>query len=63
MGCSAFMLERISQTPLVLASAYDMHDSMSLVNDEISHGSDENSDAQVRNKNLSSANNKFSVMI
>ena len=52
------MLERVAQTPLVLADSYAVHDSVSLVNNEMSHRSDENLD-----ENSASANDKFSVMI
>ena len=57
------LLERVAQTPLVLAGAYNIHDSVSLVRDEMSHGSNENLDARVRNENSASTNNKFFVMI
>ena len=59
------MLECVAQTPLVLAGAYDTHDSMSPVNDElshgrnensVSHGSNQNSHAQARDRNSESAN-------
>ena len=39
------VLDRVAQTPLILAGAYDMHDSMCPVNDELSHGINENSDS------------------
>ena len=39
------VLDRVAQTPLILAGAYDMHDSMRPVNDELSHGINENSDS------------------
>ena len=42
---------------------YDAHDSLSLGSDEMSLGSNENSDAQVRDENSVSANDKFLVMI
>ena len=54
----ARMLERVTQTPLVLVDSYEEHDLVSLVNDEMSHESDENLD-----ENSASANDKFSVMI
>ena len=57
------MLECVAQTPLVLTDAYDLHDSVSLMNNEMSHGSDGNLDARVRDKNLVSTNDKFLVMI
>ena len=45
-----------AQVPLVLASAYDAHDSVSL-------GRDENLGARIRDENSASANNKFLVCI
>ena len=45
------IFERVAQTPLVLAGTYDTHDPVSLVNDEISHRSNENSYAQVHDEN------------
>ena len=56
------VLECVSQTPLVLAGVYDTHKLASLVNNEMSHGSNENSDVRVRDENSASANDKFSVM-
>ena len=46
------MLECVAQTPLVLACAYDMHDSMS-------HGRKKDSNAQSHNENSASRNNGF----
>ena len=57
------MLECVAQTPLVLAGAYDTHDLVSLVRDEMSHGSNGNLYARVGDENLVSAKDKFSVMI
>ena len=57
------MLEPIAQTPLALVYLYEAHNLVSLVNNEMSHGSDENLDARVHNENLASANDKFLVMI
>ena len=57
------VLECVAQTPLVLAGTCDSLNSMSLVNDKMSHGSNKNSDAPVHNENLVRENNKFSVMI
>ena len=37
------MLERVAQTPLILAGAYDTHDSICPMNDELSHVTNENS--------------------
>ena len=56
------LLERVAQTPLVLAGAYNIHDSVSLVRDEMSHGSNENLDARVHNENLASTNGKHRAM-
>ena len=39
------VLERVAQTPLILAGAYDTHDSMGPVNNELNHGSNENSES------------------
>ena len=63
------VLERVAQTPLVLAGTYDTHDpvshgnAVSPVNDEMSYGgSNQNSDARARDENSESANlnDKFS---
>ena len=57
------LLEHVAQTPLLLATVYDAHDSVSLGSDEMSHGSDENLNARLRDENSASANDKFLVMI
>ena len=62
-GAWRCVLEHVDQTPFVLADSYAAHDSVSLVNDEMSQGSNENLDAQVRNENLASTNDKILVMI
>ena len=46
------MLECVAQIPLILAGIYNMHNS-------VSHGRNENSDAQSHDRNLASANNSF----
>ena len=50
------VVERVAHTPLILAGAYDTHDSMSPVNDELSHGTNENSLSHRINANSESAN-------
>ena len=64
------VLERVAQTPFVLAGTYDTHDpvshgnAVSPVNDKMSYGgSNQNSDARVCDENSASANDKFLVMI
>ena len=52
------MLQCVAQTFLVLFDLYEAHDLVSLVNNDMSHGSVENLD-----KNLASTNDKFSVMV
>ena len=56
------VLERVAQNPLILAGTYNTHDPVSHrnavnpMNDEISHGSNQNSDARASNENSKSAN-------
>ena len=40
------MLGCVGQTPLVLADVYDAHYLVSLMNDQMNHGSNESLDAQ-----------------
>ena len=49
------VLERVAQTPLILAGVYDTHYSMGPVNDELSHGRNENSVSHGSNENSESA--------
>ena len=46
------VLERVAQTPLVLAGTYDTHDS-------VSHRRNEKSDTRSQDWNLASTNNSF----
>ena len=46
-GAQRCVLERVDQTPFVLADSYAANNLVSLVNDEMSHGSNENLYAQV----------------